>query len=477
MPDLPLKGIRILETSDILALPTAMSIMADMGAEVIHVEYAQRPNFYRFLGPYPESRPGPNWHDRSAAFNASNRSKLSLTLNLGSPKGKDVFLKLVEVSDVVAENFSARVMGNFGLDYPALKGVKSDIIMLSNTGYGHSGPWRDYVGMAQVIEAATTAHLTGYPDRLPGKAGQSIMDLVVAWNIVNAIMLALLHRGRTGKAQWIDHSMLQACVPLAIGPLMDAAMNPAKRDNQMRRGNRDAVHAPQGCYPCTGDDDWLVISVTSNEEWRKLVAAIGNPAWTQDARLATEAGRMAAHDELDRHISAWTSGQDKMQAMELLQNAGVPAGAVLKNKEVLANPQYQERGFWEMANHPPETGIGGRLYGGRPFRMSRTNGRIRRATAPLAYDNRYILEELLGLEEDEVLDMEDEGVASPYLTGPEVGDMRVGNMPAGYRPAAPTGQGLVERGDAHSYDPSYNETLGQKASGSATSKGRMPVEE
>ena len=106
MPDLPLKGVRILETSDILALPMAMSMMADMGAEVIHVEYASRPNFYRFLGPYPESNPGANWHDRSAAFNTSNRSKLSLTLNLGHPRGKEVFLELVKRSDVVAENFS-----------------------------------------------------------------------------------------------------------------------------------------------------------------------------------------------------------------------------------------------------------------------------------------------------------------------------------------------------------------------------------
>ncbi|MBI4201781.1 MAG: CoA transferase [Chloroflexi bacterium] len=474
MADLPLKGIRILEASDILALPTAMSIMADMGAEVIHVEYHQRPNFYRFLGPFPESRPGANWHDRSAAFNASNRSKLSLSLNLGSPKGRDIFLKLVKKSDVVAENFSARVMGNFGLHYPELKKVKDDIIMLSNTGYGHSGPWRDYVGMAQVIEAAITAHVTGYPDRLPGKAGQSIMDLIVAWNIVNAIMLALLFRRRTGKGQWIDHSMLQACIPVAIGPLMDAVMN--GRD-QMRRGNRDAVHAPQGCYPCQGDDDWVVISITSDEEWQAFVQATDGPAWAGDPRFATEAGRMAAHDELDRHISAWTAGQDKIAIMELLQQAGVPAGAVLKNKEVLANPHYQARSFWELVSHPPETGIGARWYSGRPFTMSRTPGKARRATAPLAYDNKYILEELLELDEDTILDLEDEGVIATYLTGAEVGDMRVGNMPGGYRPASPTPQGLVERGDAQSFDADYNEVLGQKVSGPSAAKGRIPLGE
>ncbi len=472
MPDLPLKGIRILETSDILALPMAMSIMADMGAEVIHIEYAQRPNFYRFLGPYPESRPGVNWHDRSAAFNASNRSKLSLTLNLGHPKGKEVYLKLVNISDVVAENFSSRVMANFGLDYPNLKKVKENIIMLSNTGYGQSGPWKDYVGMAQVIEAATTSHLTGYPDRMPGKAGQSIMDLVVAWNIVNAIMLALLHRQRTGQGQWIDHSMLQACAPVVMGPLMDAAMN--GRD-QMRRGNRDAVHAPQGCYPCQGDDDWLVVSVTSDEEWRSFVKAIGGPAWANDPRFASEAGRMAAHDELDGHIAAWTKGQDKVAAMKLLQAAGVPAGAVLKNKEVLMNEHYKARGYWELASHPAETNIGARWYGGRPFKLSRTPGKIRRATAPLAYDNKYILETLLKLEEDEILDMEDEGIVAPYMTGPEVGDMRVGNMPAGYRPASPSPADLVKRGDAQSFDANYNEQLGQKTSVPAH-KGRIPLE-
>lgn len=186
---------------------------------------------------------------------------------------------------------------------------------------------------------------------------------------------------------------------------------------------------------------------------------------------------MAAHDDLDKHIAAWTAAQDKVQAMELLQQAGVPAGAVLKNKEVLVNPQYKARGFWEMAEHAPETGIGSRLYAGRPFKLSRTNGRVRRATAPLAYDNKHVLEEMLGLDEDEILDMEDEGVAAPYLTGAEVGDMRVGNMPAGYRPASPTPQGLVDRGDAQSFDANYNDVLGQKAGGPSAAKGRIPLEE
>ncbi len=473
MADLPLKGIRILETSDILALPMAMSMMADMGAEVIHIEYAGRPNFYRFLGPYPETRPDANWHDRSGAFNASNRSKLSLTLNLGSDQGKEVFLSLVRISDVVAENFSARVMANFGLDYPELKKVKDDLIMLSNTGYGHSGSWRDYVGMAQVIEAATTSHLTGHPDGMPGKGGQSIMDLVVCWNIVNAVTLALFHRRRTGKGQWIDHSMLEACVPLVAGPLMDAAMN---GHDQFRRGNRDAVHAPQGCYRCQGDDDWVTISVTSDEEWSGLCQALGEPAWTRDQRFATEEGRRQHHDDLDQRIQEWTADRDKHQVMKLLQNAGVPSGAVLNNKEVLLNPHYKERGFWELAMHPPETGIGGRYYAGRPFKMSRTPGRVRRATAPLGYDNRYVLENLLGLSEDDILDMEDDGVVAPYLTGAEVQEMRVGNMPAGYHPAAPSGEGLVQRGDAQSYDDNYQELLGQPGSATADEE-RIPLEE
>ena len=472
MPDLPLKGVRILETSDILALPMAMSMMADMGAEVIHVEYASRPNFYRFLGPYPESNPGANWHDRSAAFNTSNRSKLSLTLNLGHPRGKEVFLKLVKRSDVVAENFSARVMENFGLHYPELKAVKNDIIMLSNTGYGHSGPWRDYVGMAQVIEAATTSHLTGYPDRMPGKAGQSIMDLVVCWNIIDAIMLALLHKQRTGKGQWIDHSMLQACAPIISGPLMDVAMN--KRDG-FRRGNRDPIHAPQGCYPCKGDDDWVAISITSDEEWNNFTNAIGSPEWSTDSSFATNDSRIKSHDTLDEYIGAWTSERDKMEIMQLLQDAGVPAGAVLKSKEVLLNEHYKARDYWELGMHPAETNIGGRWYGGLPFKMSRTKGRIRRATAPLGYDTRYILEELLEMDEDDILDMEDDGVLAPYLVGNEVTDMRVGNLPAGYRPNAPTPESLIQRGDVQSHDEDYNETLGQSTT-TADPNGRVPLE-
>jgi benzylsuccinate CoA-transferase BbsF subunit len=378
MSKLPLEGVRILEASDALALPHATHILGDMGAEIILVEHAGRPNMFRFLGPFPDNEPREDSWNRSGSFNQWNRNKLSLTLDLSHPKAKDIFKALVKVSDVVAENFTSRVMKNFGLDYPELKKVKEDLIMLSNTGYGHSGPWRNYVGMAQVVEAATTAHVTGWPDRGPGKAGQSIMDIVCSFNVAAAILTALHYRRRTGKGQWIDHSMLQACVPTLGSALMDAAMN--ERD-QFRMGNRDPYIAPQGCYRCQGEESWVVISVSSDAEWQQLCRVMEQPGLSQDPRFADALSRWKHQDELDPILEKWTSQRDRFALMEILQKAGVPSGAVLSSKDLFLNPHVKAREYFELATHDPDTGVGTRPYAGRPYTFSETPGRIRRATS------------------------------------------------------------------------------------------------
>jgi benzylsuccinate CoA-transferase BbsF subunit len=452
---LPLSGIRIIETSDILALPMAMSILGDMGAEIIHVEYAQRPNFYRFLGPFPDGDPGINWHDRSGAFNGSNRSKKSFTLNLSEDSGRELFKELVSISDVVAENFSARVMTNLGLNYESLKLVKPDIIMLSNSGYGHTGPWKDYVGMAQVIEAATTSHLTGFPDRTPSKAGQSIMDLVVAWNIVSAISMALFHRNKTGQGQWIDHSMLEACVPMVSSHLLDVAYN---NHYSPRKGNRHNVFAPQGCYPCSGDDEWFVLSIQSDDEWAKFSALLGDKDLLLD-KYSTCENRMNNHESIDEIITNWSKSISKFEIVEKLQSLNISAAPVNNSRDLLTNSQYKHRNFFEKIEHHEDTNIGQRIYSGLPFQMSKTDGFIQSPTAPLGYHNIYVLSDLLGLKEDDILDLEDDGIVSEYKNGTEVQDMRVGNMPAGYKPASPSNEALIDRGDVRENDLEYKKYI------------------
>ncbi|MBI4234030.1 MAG: CoA transferase [Chloroflexi bacterium] len=457
MPKLPLEGIRIIEASDALALPHGMHALGDLGAEVIQVEHCGRVNFFRLSAPFPENEAGESFWNRAGSFNQWNRNKMSLTLDLNAEQGKAIFKRLVAISDVVAENFTARVMKNFGLDYPVLREIKQDLIMLSNTGYGHTGPWRNYVGMAQVVEAATTASMTGYPDGGPTKAAQSPMDLVASWNMAAAVVMALLHRQRTGKGQWIDHSMLQAGVPTIAEAFMDAVMN---QRNRHRMGNRDPYFVPQGCYPCKGDDEWVVISVTNDADWEHLCRAMERPELIEDPRFATVLDRHRNHDELDRLLSAWTRGRDKYEVMHTLQRAGVAAGALLSTKGLLLDPHLKARRFFEKLTHVPESGVGTRPYATRPYKFSATPPRIRFATPPLGYHNEYVLVNLLGMDAEQVREMEAEHVIgrAAWETEKENGKT-VYRRPTFRTPPQPLEE-MKAKGNIQDYDPNYKEILG-----------------
>ena len=453
---LPLEGVRVLEASDVIAVPHAMGTLADMGAEVILVEFAGRPNMFRFVSPFLNNEVKGDFWNRQGGFNQWNRNKLSLTLDLTHAKGREIFRALVSISDVVAENFSARVMNNFGLEYSELKKIKEDIIMLSNTGFGHSGPWRDHVGMAQVVEAATIAHLTGWPDRGPSKGGQAIMDNVCSSNMVAAIMMALHYRRRTGKGQWIDHSMLQASAPVIAAALMDAAMN--NRD-QLRRGNRDPYLAPQGCYRCRGADDWLVLSIESDDQWQRLCKIMDMRDMVKDPRFIDVINRRKNHDELDRIIEEWTQTRDRLEIMEMLQRADIPSGAALSNKDLLLDPHLKARGYFEMATHEPETEVGKRPYSGRAFKLSQTPGSIRRATPPLGHDNESILVHLLGMNPHEVKALEEQHVISHYAWDAEKEDGRVVHRPSQPRNPPIPMETLKDRGFILDYDEDFKEIL------------------
>lgn len=403
MARLPLEGIRILEASDALALPFATHILADFGAEVILVEHCGRPNMFRMRAPFPANQPGEAFWNRGGSFNQWNRNKFSLTLDLTHPLGKQTFKALARISDVVAENFAAGVMDRLGLGYEALRREKPDLIYLSNTGYGRTGPWAGFVGMAQVVEAAVTAHLTGYPDRGPSRAGQSVMDIIAAWNMASAVLLALFYRRLTGRGQHIDHSLLEPAVHLVAVDILEWQMTGRER---VRQGNAHPFWAPHGCYPCKGQDQWVVIAVTSDVAWRGLCRAMGSPQWSSDPRFADTLGRWRHRAELDNRIASWTRGLEKWDVVERLQGEGVACGAVLTTRDLLRAPHLRQRGFFVRLEHPPETGIGARLYPGRAFRLSATPGQVRRAAPPLGYDNEAILGGLLGLSSLEIQELE-----------------------------------------------------------------------
>ena len=429
-----LAGLRVIDLSQIFAGPYATKLLADMGAEIIRVECAARsgrggalPRMKpggAFGASFPDGDTGERSYNRFAYYNEVNRNKYAITLDLAKPLGVEVFRRLVRISDVVVENFTPRVMKNFGLDYPVLRETNPQIIMISLSGYGQDGPYRDYVTYGEGIEAMVgLSQLTAYPDGEPLKPGVAYADATSGLHAAFAILAALRYRRLTGKGQYIDLAMREAVTPILGEAIMDYTMN--KRVARPT-GNRHPPMAPHGCYRAQGGsekggenekgDAWIAIAVSSDEEWRAFCNVMGDPPWTRDEKFATLSGRLASQEELDRLIGEWTSGYDHIELMNMLQGSGVKAGAVLNIAELAHDPHLKERGFYEELSHPE---AGTHRYPGVSWQMSRTPGRLRLPAPCFGEHNRYVFGELLGMSDEEVWRLADEGVSAseplPYL--------------------------------------------------------------
>jgi crotonobetainyl-CoA:carnitine CoA-transferase CaiB-like acyl-CoA transferase len=442
---LPLEGIRIIDLSVVIALPMASGLMADMGAEVIRIDPCSRLDT-RSGGPQPDNKNTERYWNTAGNFNWYHRGKKSFALNLSTTEGKALFAELVKITDVVCDNFTREVMGRWGFDYAGLSKIKPDIIALSNTGWGHTGPWRDYPGLAQAVECLTSlANYTGYLDGPPSRVGQNYFDTTCANNIVIAVLAALCYRQRTGKGQFIDHSMFEACTQNTAEGLLEYQMTGRKGE---RWGARNPSYAPQGCYPCQGIDRWIVIGITSDEEWKAFVKAMGDPEWAQDPKYGTALGRRKAHDELDERIAAWTKDKDSYELMNKLQAVGVPAGAVLTGKDFLLDPHIKARGYFELIDHTREPELGVRPYAGRAFKSSLNDYKIAGPAPTLGEHNEYIIRDLLGHSQDFVQEMYEKGV--------------IGNAPDEGAPPRRerTLDSQVEMGNFVGYDLDYKVKLG-----------------
>ncbi len=423
-----LAGVRVLDLTRVWAGPLAVRMLADLGAEVILIEALQarggdkallevmkqmrkEGRRFRFL---PDGDPGDQPWNRQGLFNDFHRNKYGITLDLSKSEGQDIFKQLVKISDVVVENYTPRVMKNFGLDYPILKEINPGIIMISMPGYGMTGPYRDYPAFGTVIEQYVGFGSTmGYADSGPYRMQSTYPDPVAAVNGASAVMLALWHRRRTGKGQYIDQAMIEASTGLLGEVILDYSMN--KRLPQ-RLGNRHRFMAPHGCYRCRGEDVWVVIAVANDEEWQSLSDVMGNPAWTKEERFADQLSRWNNQDELDKLISEWTIRHDHYQVMHMLQGAGVTVGAVLNAKETLSDPQLKDRNYFIEVTHPQ---AGTHLYPGLPLKLSRTPASFRRPAPCIGEHNEYILGKLLNLSKDEIAQLEKDQVIS---TGPIINE-------------------------------------------------------
>ena len=404
---LPLDGVRVVALEQLIAVPHASKLLADMGAEVIHVESCVRMEVYRETSVYRNDPSGAFWN-RGGNFYEQNRNKLGLTLDLNKPAGLAAMKELISISDVFIENFTPRVVKNFGLEYEDLRRIRPDIIVAYSTGYGYDGPWSSYGAIGFTTEAASgLAHMTGYKDGPPVLPEIPYADYAAAELTTFAVMAALVHRARTGRGQSIDLSHTEAVSSTMPEALMDYTANGRTRE---RLGNRDQAMAPHGCYPCRGEDTWIAIAIATDAQWAALCRVLSRPEWVSDARFADGLVRWRHQDELDSMLSEVTRPWDQYDLMHTLQEQHVPAGAVLNGRQLLLDPHLKERRFYETTAHHPGLGIPVLPYTSRPWKMSMTQGGTSWAAPLLGEHNRLVLTEMLGIPAPTVSEMEAEGV-------------------------------------------------------------------
>ena len=397
-----LKGVKVVEFAAFAAGPVVGKHLADHGATVVHIESRVRPDGFR--AHYPPYKDNVHGLNRSGLYALCNNDKLDITLNLKkAPAATELAKKIAGWADVVIENFSPGTMARLGLGYEELSQANPGLIMLSSSNLGQSGPHAHHAGFgSQLSSLAGFTHLTGYPGGSPQILyGPYIDYIAVAYGAV-AILAALDYKRRTGKGNYIDAAQYETGLQYLAPILLDYKINGRVAE---RNANRDPHAAPHGAYPCKDDDRWCAISVSSDDEWQKLVKAMKNPAWVK--KFASFQARKAKEDELDRLVGEWTRGFKARELMETLQKAGVKAGVVNRMCDVYDDPQLKQRPQWVELKHPE---IGKMHYQRPPFLLTKTPPGPSKRDPLLAEHNDYFYRELLGLSEEEYKKLVDEQV-------------------------------------------------------------------
>lgn len=414
----PLAGVRVADFCWMGVGSVATRMLGDFGAEVIKIENRRRIDRPRLLPIYKgEARnygeeladADPN---RGGLHNNYSRNKLGITVDLKTTRGREIVDQLIAVSSVVTENFAPGVMERWGLTYERLQELSPSVIYGRMSGFGHSGPHQHFKSYGPIVQAVSgLSFISGLPGREPSGWGLSYMDNQAAYYNSAALLMAILRRNKTGEGAEVDVSAVEVGISM-IGPdMLDVTVNKeATRRPTFPRGNRldDPPAAPHGVYPCLGTDTWVAIAVFGDTDWERFVAAVGRPTWADDADFASQAERHRNQDKLDTHVSEWTRTRPAATVMDLLQAAGVAAGAVQTAQDLNEHdPQLRARGTFFELDHPV---IGPARFEGTPIRFSRTRPHTWRSAPLLGEDNDYVFGEILGLPADEIADLENQGV-------------------------------------------------------------------
>ena len=406
-----LSAFRICDFTGQLAGAGATRWLASFGAEVIRIEDPVREGRWDILRgtpPYVDDRRG---IDMGGAFNNHNAGKYGITLNLRDERAKDILTSLIEVSDVVSENFAKGVLERWGFGYERLQEIKPDIIYVSNCGFGHVGPYSDFKTWGPIVQAVSGLTFTsGLPGLEPAGWGYSYMDHTGAYYVAMAILLALIHRQRTGEGQWVDLACTESALSLHGPALLDWTVN--QRPSR-RPGRPDANRsfwppmAPHGIYPCTGDDDWVAIACRDQADWEAFAKVVGE-AWCDVATFATPDSRHANQDPLDDNITAWTAPRAKFDVEQMLRGVGVPVAAVMKPQERIdIDPSTADFGLWPTVRHAK---MGDVRVDGQPVHLSETDWHFERGGPCLGEHTAEVLTGLLGFSAEDVANLHAEGV-------------------------------------------------------------------
>ncbi len=421
---LPLAGIRVIDLCVVWAGTFATTLLADLGAEVIKVENTHvwqpmtrggqaRPSAALvqagagWATGYPNSEPGPRPWNYSPTFVQQYRNKYSMTVDLLSDEGREIFARLVERSDALVENNASGTLEKLGIGPDALRDAREDLVVVRMPAYGSDGPYRDARALGVHLESVM-GHtlLRGYPDLDPSYITSIFSgDYVAGAHGAFAVMAALRHRRRTGEGQVIELAQAECAGGMLAQAFMDFSLNGVVQE---RIGNRSIDgHAPYNLYPARsegdgadGGDRWISISVMDDDQWLGLREAMGDPEWARDPDLRHERGRLERHDELDSRIGEWTSTRDDYELMHLLQSHGVPAAPVLEAGRIFDDPHVQHRGLNE--SHELHDEVGSFRFNTPFYRMSDSELGIRKPPVAMGEDNEYVYRDVLGYSDAEI---------------------------------------------------------------------------
>ncbi len=398
-----LEGVRVADFTWVWAGPYCTMYLAHLGAEVIKIESNTRIDLTRRLPMYPTGMEG--GVNRSGLFNQWSLGKKSLLLNFSKAEGIELLKEIIKNSDVVVDNFATGVMERLGLRYEDLIKIKPDIIVASISGYGHTGPLKNYMGYGPAIAPLTgLSVMTGYEDGPPQEVGISYGDPNSGIHAAVAITAALAARKRTGKGQYIDVSLWESVAALVHEGWMEYAMN---GNEPTRRGNRDIHMAPHNCFRCAGEDEWVSIVCGTDEEWQALCQVMGDAMLVMDARFQTARDRRTNEDELEKLITAWTEKRDKWEVTKTLQAVGVAAFPSMNSKDLADDPHLNERGFFAELPHD-EVGI--RKHTGIPWVLTESPNGVQTQAPLLGQHTDQVMREVLGYSDEQIAKLKEQEV-------------------------------------------------------------------